>query len=116
MNSKLIFLALPFLSLFAIPVTAEAGHGYGYGGYYVGHGYGYGHRSFSQSRHRSPAFDYDNGGRGYYRDSGHGNYRTYRIYRNYGVDSKKSVPSVRAVKKGSLSTGIQSIFRKGARR
>lgn len=114
MKSKLILIVLPCLALFAIPLTAEAG--YGYGGYYGGHGYGYGHRSFSHgSRYRSAAFDYYNGGRGHFRDSGHSNYRTYRVYRNYDLKSKNPVPSARAVKKGNSSAGIRSIFKSGAR-
>ncbi|MEM1442322.1 MAG: hypothetical protein AAGF67_08270 [Verrucomicrobiota bacterium] len=109
---KLIYLALPLLALFLVPDTADAGYGYGgyrsFGGYY-GHGYrsyGYG----LSSRYRSPAFHYYNGGRGHFRDSGHSNLRTYRVYRNQALQSKKATSAKSFSSK--FSSNRNSIFKR----
>ena len=109
---KFIFLAIPFLALFIVTDADEAGYGYGgyrsFGGYSSGFGHGYRSSGYGlSSRYRSPAFHYYNGGRGHFRDSGHSNYRTYRIYRNH---DKKFVPSARAISKNSKSG--RSIFKR----
>ncbi|MEM7601921.1 MAG: hypothetical protein AAF357_10970 [Verrucomicrobiota bacterium] len=117
MKLKFLLLALPLLTLFAAAQTAEAGHRYG-GGYGYGHSYGhsYGHRSDSfSSRYRAAAFDYNNGGRGHFRDSGHSNYRTYQIFRNYDAKAKKVAPTAVAPKK-HFSVGIRSAIKGGRRR
>ncbi|MEM6280108.1 MAG: hypothetical protein AAF733_11550 [Verrucomicrobiota bacterium] len=109
MKQKFFLLALPLLAFLFVPHSAEAG--YRYGGYYGGYGLGYGHgyRSYSyglSNRYRSPAFSYYNGGRGHFRDSGHSNYRTYRIYRNQALKAKK-VEAQTASKEAPMRKGFR---------
>ena len=64
--------------------TTTANAGYGYGGYYGGYGarsFGYssyGYRGYGYGGYRS-SYRYSSPWKGYYRDSGYRNYRSYKI-------------------------------------